>query len=313
MAVKKNRPNRRKTSTGNRPIITLIVVAVILCAILVLLEWLKSTTSRVLEQKPPIAQEERHKLPARQSYNQIELQPYTSAMPEHKPQHKKKPVSVGTVAIIVDDMGTNLQEAKALMAINVPLTFSLIPGLPKVREVDKLASERGYQVMIHIPMEPKGYPKQRLEENGILLSQTDAEIEKRLGSYFKQVPHAAGANNHMGSRFSEDDQKMRLVLNQLKARSLFFVDSRTTPDSVGLSLARSMEVYAAGRNVFLDNTQDVPAITAQLEQLAALARKKGSAIGICHPHKTTIQALAIHLPRLKKEGIIFVPAGDLVR
>lgn len=199
------------------------------------------------------------------------------------------------------------------MAINVPLTFSIIPGLPKSVQVDRLATERGYQVMMHIPMEPKGYPQQRLEENGLLLSQPDEEITGRMSGYFRQVPHAAGANNHMGSRFTEDESKMKLVMNQLKAHGLFFIDSRTTPETRGMQLARAMEVDAAGRNVFLDNSQDAGAIRMQLEQLAALARKKGSAIGICHPHKSTIQVLAENLPRLQQEGITFVPAGELVR
>ncbi|WP_041974531.1 divergent polysaccharide deacetylase family protein [Geobacter sp. OR-1] len=313
MAIKKNRPNRRKSTTGNKTVITLLVLLVLLCGSIFLLEWVKGTTVQVEQNNTPTVQTERHKIPPRQAYNQVEMQPYTTSSLEHKLHIRKKTTSPGTVAIIIDDMGASLQEANSLMAINIPLTFSLIPGLPKVREIDKTAYDRGYQVMIHIPMEPKGYPQHRLEENGLLLSQSDEEVEKRVSAYFGLLPHAVGANNHMGSRFSENEHKMRVVLNQLKAHGLFYVDSRTTPQSVGLALARSMEVDSAGRNVFLDNDKDLHAITVQLEQLAALARKRGSAIGICHPHKITIQALAMNLPKLKREGITFVPVGDLVR
>lgn len=312
MAIRKNQPNRKKTAGGKQTVLWLLLVVVLICGALAVLEWLKGRPATVDTGAPPV-REERHKLPERQTYAPAEMQPYTSAASEHKPKRKKKPVAHGTVAIIIDDMGSSEKEAQSLMAIGVPLTFAVIPGLPKALQVDRLAAERGYQVMMHIPMEPKGYPQQRLESNGLLLSQTDEEISQSVSGYFRQVPHAAGANNHMGSRFTEDEQKMRLVMNQLKAHGLFYIDSRTTPESKGLQLARSMEIDAAGRNVFLDNTQESGAIKAQLEQLAALARKKGSAIGICHPHKSTIQALTEYLPRLQQEGITFVPAGELVR
>lgn len=309
MGIRKNQVNRKKPGNGRRTIFLLLLVILAICGILFVLERLKVSTEVVV--KPAV--EERHTVPPRQPYAHIEMQTYTSAATERRPLRRKKQVSPGTVAIIVDDMGTSLHEVKSLMDINVPLTLSIIPGLAKDREVAKAAHDRGYQVMLHIPMEPKGYPKQRLEENGLLLAQSDDEVAERVNAYFRQVPYAVGANNHMGSRFSEDGHKMKIVLNQLKAHGLFYVDSRTTPNSEALSLARSLEVYAAGRNVFLDNDQDIASITSQIDQLAALARKKGSAIGICHPHKITIQALAANLPRLKAEGITFVPAGDLVR
>jgi polysaccharide deacetylase 2 family uncharacterized protein YibQ len=210
-------------------------------------------------------------------------------------------------------MGSSVQEVNALMAIKLPLTFSIIPGLAKGKEVAHAAHANGYLVMIHIPMEPQGYPKQRMEQNGLLLSQSDAEIQRRLNSFMQAVPYAAGANNHMGSRFTEDKAKMGTVLGLLKGKGLFFIDSRTTPHSVGYSLAREMGIETASRNVFIDNVQDVGAIKGQLEQLAEMARHKGAAIGICHPHKTTIIALTQLLPELHRSGINFVFARELVR
>jgi len=152
-----------------------------------------------------------------------------------------------------------------------------------------------------------------MERYGLLLSQSDEEIRKRLDGFLREVPYAKGANNHMGSRFTEERGKMGIVLGFLKGKGLFFIDSKTTPLSVGNTLAREMGIENAGRNVFLDNVQDVEAIREQLEQLAEMARRKGGAIGICHPHKATIQALTAAMPELRKSGITFVYAADLVR
>ena len=182
-----------------------------------------------------------------------------------------------------------------------------------MKDVAEAAHAKGFQVMVHMPMEPQGYPRQRMEQNGLLLSQSDAEIEKRLRGYLQAVPHATGANNHMGSRFTEDRAKMATVLGVLKGKGMFFIDSMTSPHSVGYTLAREMGLEAGSRNVFLDNVQDVDAIREQLEELVGLARKKGVAIGICHPRKTTILALTAAMPLLHKEGINFVHVSELVK
>jgi polysaccharide deacetylase 2 family uncharacterized protein YibQ len=199
------------------------------------------------------------------------------------------------------------------MAIDVPLTFSVIPGLGKGKEVAEAAHRRNYQVMLHMPMEPKDYPRRRLEKNGLLLSESDEEIKRQVNEYFRAVPYAVGANNHMGSRFTEDAGKMQAVLGVLKGKGVFFIDSVTTPESAGSGVADRLGVRNARRNVFLDNSQDVAAIRTQIEQLAKLAVKRGSAIGICHPHPATIQALAAELPELRKQGVRFVSASELVR
>lgn len=235
-----------------------------------------------------------------------------SLIPPVKPVQKRS-VAVGTVAIIVDDMGANLEEVHQLMAIGVPLTFSIIPGMAHGSEVAATAHSYRYEVLAHIPMEPKDYPARHLEQNGLLLAMSDAEIEKRTAADLMRVPYAVGANNHMGSRFTESPGKMRLVLRVLKQNGLFFIDSKTSADSVGETVAAQMGVKTASRNVFIDNKQDVAAIKIQLEELATTARRRGSAIGIGHPHPATIKALAEALPKLQAGGIRFVFASELVR
>ena len=313
-AKKRNRTNRRKPAGGKRPFGALLLVVLLIVLVVLLLEQLRE---RMPAEAPASSsqQMERHKIPPRQEYHPVEQQPYTSSSIDslRKYPRKKRVHGPGTVAIIVDDMGSSMQEVRALMAIKVPLTFSLIPGLARVRDVAEAARAQGYPVMIHIPMEPQGYPHQRLEANGLLVAQSNEEIARRMNDYIRLLPQAVGANNHMGSRFTEDRDKMKVVLNQLKAHSLFFVDSRTSPRSVGMELAHGMALDAAGRNVFLDNVQEVGAIRSQLEQVAALARKRGSAIAICHPHKATIQALSAALPEMQKDGINFVGVSELVR
>jgi polysaccharide deacetylase 2 family uncharacterized protein YibQ len=313
---RKNIAGSRKKPQGKRPLVTLLIVAVLILSAFFLLEKVKRRSVPPPVQEKPVVTE-RHKMPERKerpTRESVEQQPYTTVIPTLPPKHPRKlAICPGSVAIIIDDMGSSVREVNELMAINLPLTFSIIPGLAHVKGVAAAAHARGYQLMIHIPMEPKGYPQQRMEHYGLLLSLSDEEIRKRMDGFLREVPYAKGANNHMGSRFTEERDKMETVLGFLKEKGLFFIDSKTSPRSVGNPLAREMAIENAGRNVFLDNVQDVEAIREQLEQLAAIARRKGAAIGICHPHKATIQALAAAMPELQRSGITFVSAAVLVR
>ncbi|GFO57095.1 hypothetical protein GMSM_41020 [Geomonas sp. Red276] len=244
----------------------------------------------------------------------------TPAAHAPSPAHREQPVAPirhpggpGRLAIIIDDMGASPRDLQALLSIGLPLTFSVIPSLAHARDVADAAHSAGAEVMIHMPMEPEGYPQQPLEKIGLLLSMSDGEVEQRARSYFGMVPHATGANNHMGSRFTQDAGKMEVVLKVLKEKGFFFVDSKTSPASVGSRVARRMGVRTGDREVFLDNVQSVPAIRSQLEKAAAIAGKRGEAIAICHPHPATIQTLKAALPELAASGITFVHASALVR
>lgn len=316
MAIKRRtaRNRRRKKGNGRSVVAALLAALIVICGAVYFLG--KLTGSRELKPVEKPAAVQKQKMPLRTDGQPAVMEDYSAAvLPQSESVLPKKTGKIrrGTVAIIVDDMGNSMREANTLLAINVPITFSIIPGCAKVREVAEAAHRRGGEVMVHIPMEPHGYQQKPFEKNGLLLALSDEEIEKRMEAYLGAVPHADGANNHMGSRFTEERDKMQVVLKVLKGKGMFFIDSKTSPASVADRLAREMGIPAASRNVFLDNEQDVGAISAQIEKLADMAKRNGSAIGICHPHKTTLQALAATLPALKAEGVNFVYASALVK
>lgn len=291
----------------------IVAVIVLLAAMFYLLERLKAAYQReTVQMSSPV---ERVTAPGKDVADYAQ-KVYTSVVRTSPGKKTAMPAArhlSGSVAVIVDDMGSSLNEARELLAINMPITFSIIPGLPRVKSVADAAKSAGRDVMVHIPMEPQGYPQQRLELNGLLVSQSEDEITARTAALLNAVPEAVGANNHMGSRFTEQEEKMLPVLKVLKGRGLFFIDSRTTPRSTGYAAAERLGLKSATRNVFLDNQQDVAAIKKQLYAAAKMARKNGGVIAICHPHKATIAALREGMPELGAAGIKFVSARELVR
>jgi len=217
------------------------------------------------------------------------------------------------MAIIIDDMGRSLQATRELLAVGLPVTFSVLPNTPKAAETATLVHRYGHEVMLHLPMEPLGYPAADPGRDALMLSLSDAELRRRFLKYLEIVPYAVGGNNHMGSRFTADRRGMAVVLALMRREGLFFIDSRTSGASIAGTMAERMGVPTASRDMFLDNEKEVTAISRQIRQLIARARRQGEAIGICHPYPETIRALQREREFIEKSGVQVVPASKLVR
>lgn len=218
------------------------------------------------------------------------------------------------VAIVIDDMGRDLKALVELLEIDAPITFAVLPRLSHSKDVAEAAHSKGHEVLLHLPMEPKpSADGQKDPGHGALLTSMNAvDVRSMVEDDFKDVPHASGINNHMGSKFTEDETLMRAVMEVVREKNLFFLDSLTTPASVGSRLAKEMGVKGARRNIFLDNTRDGAYIKAQLNGLAEAARKRGKAVAIGHPYPETIAALKDALPGLKESGIEVVRLSEII-
>jgi len=214
------------------------------------------------------------------------------------------------IAIVVDDLGQDRRIAEELLSLNAPLTLSILPLQTHSRRIAKTAHAEGREVILHLPLEPRGFPLKDPGTGALFVAMGDKELVRQLRKDLDAVPYIAGVNNHMGSRFMEHGEKVRLVLEELKGRGLFFLDSRTSSNSTGYRIARSLALRTGERNVFLDNETGVKDITAQVEQLIRIARKDGRAIGICHPYPSTVTVLKEMIPKIKAQGIEIVPLSQ---
>jgi hypothetical protein len=217
------------------------------------------------------------------------------------------------IAIIIDDMGRSTKAFEKLVNLNVPLTLSFLPDLPFTRDQSVRARAMGFDVMLHLPMEPKGYPRINPGRLAVLCDMKGSEIERTVEKAIEQVPGAIGVDNHMGSKATEDERVMRSVLSVLKRHGLFFVDSLTTNRSVAHKLARRMGVPTVRNDLFIDNSRNPGDVLEYLRLLADVARRRGHAIGIGHPYEATLQALERGIPKLKGQGMRFVRISELVK
>jgi polysaccharide deacetylase 2 family uncharacterized protein YibQ len=217
------------------------------------------------------------------------------------------------IAIVIDDLGGEDSVYQELLQENLPVTFSILPFSPKGKVLALEAHRKGREVILHLPMEPHGYPKIKPGNGALLYKMSEEELFRQLSKDIEAIPYIQGVSNHMGSQLMEDPEKIRIILSEVKRRGLFFLDSRTTPQTVGLQTARSLGLKAAERNVFLDNSTNGDDVKRQLEQLIQISLSTGRAIGIGHPHPSTIQSLKEMIPKIKEKGIEIVSLSEIMQ
>ena len=223
---------------------------------------------------------------------------------------QSKPVP--QVAIVIDDLGYDGKLAKRFLKLEGPLSFSVLPHGTFSKSIARRIHDAGQELLLHLPMEPAGYPEVNPGVGALLVEMTDVELVQTLRKNLDAFPYVKGVNNHMGSKFCEYERKLRPIMLELNTRGLFFLDSRTTSKTKAYTVAQELHVPSAKRNVFLDNIQNPRAIRAQLNRLTELARLRGGAIGIAHPHEVTLEVLRREIPKLSRKGVELVPVSQLV-
>jgi len=220
----------------------------------------------------------------------------------------------GKLAFIIDDFGYyDNRTSDKYLELDYPITLSVIPGQKHSAKIAEKAKQHRKEIMVHIPMEAV---EEKVEDGPytIFSNLSKEEIAQRVQKAFASLPDAIGANNHMGSKITGDNVSMDAVLTQMKKLDKFFVDSRTTMQSVVPALAKKHHLKYLTNGAFLERqkNEDEDYIRGKIRAAAKIAQKKGTVIVIGHPYKETLAALKEELPRLEKQGFVIVPVSEIV-
>lgn len=277
---------------GKRVFITYILLGVILVLLLVILlgfPKIFSETERSPVKEEPFPPEE---------------------LPEEKPPEEKV-VPKGALYIIIDDVGNSMKDLEPFLALDIPMTFAVLPERTYTRQAIEALHKAGKQLIIHQPMEPEG--DQNPGEGAIYAGMKAEEIRRILEAHLKENPHAVGMNNHMGSKATADEKVMAAVLEFAKEKNLYYLDSYTTGSSVVQTVADTVKTKVTRRNsMFLDNDRNRESIIQAMRAGLETAEARGHAVMIGHVMSSELADILMELyPELLEEGYSFKELSEI--
>lgn len=235
--------------------------------------------------------------------------PVVSMLPEAIPAPDASPM----IAIVIDDMGIDLKRSeRAVRNLKSPVTMSYLAYAHHIGDQVAAAREKGHEIVLHLPWEADS-PKANPGPNHLSVNMTSEQIQKNLQANLEKFQGYVGVNNHMGSRFSRYRAGLEIVMAELKKRGLFYMDSKTTPDSIAEKVAMQFDVPAAHRDVFLDHDESSRRVRVSLQEVESIARRKGSVIAIGHPKDVTLSALEAWLPAVEARGFRLVTLSEVIK
>ena len=284
------------------PFLLVIFAAVLLAAVFLILERveIKEThkpREETISKKPPPS---------------VEVDKGKSSKPRSTQATRQK--QYRHVAIIIDDIGFDLEALKLLAEIPAPLAFAVLPHAPHSAEAIEFLHKRKREILLHLPMEPLSYPKSKPGPGALMVNMDEQQIRRQLNDNLAVVPYVSGVNNHMGSRFMEDFDRLSMLMDELKKRNLYFVDSRTTPHSQGFKAAVRTGIHFAARDIFIDHEHGYEAAFQNLRKASKQAKgSDGPLLLIGHPHPDTIRAIKAIMPIWERDGIRIVDVKSVPR
>jgi uncharacterized protein len=318
MAKKRAIPKRRARKKPSRkidPALQLVKIFGALAILLLLVVSAGLLTRQFLRRPatdtPPVAS---LPVPPVKTLEKPTYEIYPSKEPAPKPLAKLRQLPGDhppVVAIVIDDIGYDRKIAARLLDMDAPLTFSVLPFGPFSQEIAARARSKGHEIMLHLPMEPKEFPAVNPGPGALLNQMTPDEFIGQLKADIDRLPGLKGVNNHMGSAISTSSERMRQIFTILKKNGLYYIDSRTTAETVARPSAELLQLPFAERDIFIDHFETQRFIRKQLRRLIKRAQRQGYAVGIAHPHAVTCEVLAELLPELKK-SVALVPASMVI-
>jgi polysaccharide deacetylase 2 family uncharacterized protein YibQ len=216
------------------------------------------------------------------------------------------------ISIIIDDLGYQYKAGLRALRLNGNITYAFLPQAPFTRQLAERAHRQQKEIMLHLPMESEN--ENRLGPGALTQCMSETEFKNRVRTSLAAVPHIRGFNNHMGSHLTKSPRLMSWLMQAMMFRDdLYFVDSRTTLETVAQQEAERRQIAATRRDIFLDYERDASIVAVQLAELVRHAQRHGTALAIGHPYSETLSTLEAWLPSLQQQGIKLVPVSKLIQ
>lgn len=310
-----------KKSKKNFSTVVVISLIVITVAAIIYAILFQEAPVELKPQKAPTGKSKLQKVmpPKKGKTKPVKEAPSVQKIEPVKPKEKivvskieKIPLALKQLSIIIDDIGNDLVPVRELLKIDADITFSILPLCSRSRESAEMIHKAHRETLLHLPMEPNSYPRENPGNGSLFTDMNNEELASLLEKDLASVPYVSGVNNHMGSKFMADEEKLVIIFNILKKKKLFFIDSRTTANTKAPAASKKTNIQFASRKVFLDNDRDYNEIYNKLLAAAQNSSYVSPLIIIGHPYPETIRAIKDASRVLREKGILIVPVSKLI-
>jgi len=292
---------------------SLFGVLIVLLALMIWPKYAQHDEEQAVEAKQPIYEDIQVVLP------QVDMQKQPQAVIEKSKDMKiyqYGAVKKHGIALVIDDVGYNLDALQRILALGIPVAISIIPESPHAKEAAEMAHAAGQVVMLHMPMEPANpHYRERMDASFLRGDMPKATVLAMLQHGLEKVPYVQGVNNHMGSFLTSMSEPMAWVMQFCQKHQLFFVDSKTSAKSVASDVAANYGLVWGSRRVFLDNSVKEVDIKQSWLSAEHCAQRQGGCIVIGHPHPETVKFLEHQMAHVRPEmmrvvvDLLHVPQG----
>jgi polysaccharide deacetylase 2 family uncharacterized protein YibQ len=215
------------------------------------------------------------------------------------------------IGVILGGMGLSASETRtAITELPAQVTLAFSPYAADPAPLLAEARARGHEILLSLPLEPQNYPLNDAGPQTLLTGASADENARRLEWVLSRITGYAGTTGALaglhGERFAAQIVNFSTLQRALAARGLFYIDPR--PD-----VPPPAEVPGRSVDLIIDAEPGDAAISAALDQLAARALARGSALGLADlPRPVTVARIATWAGTLAARGLILVPASALV-
>jgi hypothetical protein len=330
-AVKKRKSGKKKRTKRGKseqlfmgrlvPALVVLLPLIVASVAVLYVEGLRSgvPADSVVNDTPPVGDGEKAPAegpePARDGSDRSAEEAHGARERETEPSgrqddEERSPEPAGSLYLVVDDVGYRTDNLERFLSLPIPITFAVLPRLPETSESVRKIERSRAEYILHQPMEPVGKED---PGPGALYSKMDKrEVRRVISENLKELPQARGINNHMGSKVTSDSALMDQVLALIGEKGLFFLDSRTTAQTVAGEIARERNIRFTERHVFLDNQSTEEYVRGALEEGMRIAGERGYAVLIGHVWSDELyRVLSEEHRSIEEEGYSFAYLADL--
>jgi polysaccharide deacetylase 2 family uncharacterized protein YibQ len=217
------------------------------------------------------------------------------------------------MALIVENLeDTSYQIAVSLLSFSEPLSVSIIPGSKKAALIAQLADQHRKEVIIRLPLESQGSMPASVAQSAIMVHFSKDAINAMAESAVHDIPNFTGFTNALGSRACEDSRVMNIILANIRKQHGYFIETRTTKNSVAASVATALDCPFTEVNARIEK-RTAPDIAAELRRLGAGAQVNGTMAASVTASKQLADALTEARAWFRQNGIKLVFVSEIVK